>query len=74
MQFCFVQGEPCTHQCMAKSDSQVVYEEYLHSITENCITSFILIASFKAETKRNSTELSKHIWQLKDRKLNYEIT
>lgn len=31
-------------------------------------------ASFKAETKRNSTELSKHIWQLKDRKLNYEIT
>ena len=41
LQFCFVQGEPCTHQSMAKSDSQVVYEGYLYSIMENCITSFI---------------------------------
>ena len=27
---------------MAKSDSQVVYKEYFHSIIENCITSFRL--------------------------------
>ena len=31
-------------------------------------------ASFKAESKRNSTELSKHIWQLKDNSLDYAIT
>jgi hypothetical protein len=30
-------------------------------------------ASFKAEQKRNSTELSKHIWNLKDKNLNYAI-
>ena len=30
-------------------------------------------ASFEAEQKRNSTELSKHIWNLKDKNLNYAI-
>ena len=30
-------------------------------------------ASFKSKQKRNSTELSKHIWELKDNKLNYAI-
>ena len=30
-------------------------------------------ASFKSEDKRNSTELSKHIWNLKYNKLNYAI-
>lgn len=30
-------------------------------------------ASFKTETKRNATELSKHIWYLKDNNLNYAI-
>ena len=30
-------------------------------------------ASFKSKQKRNSTELSKHIWELKDNNLNYAI-
>ena len=29
--------------------------------------------SFKKETLRNATELSKHIWNLKDKNINYEI-
>ena len=28
---------------------------------------------FKSKTKQNSTELSKHIWNLKERNLNYKI-
>ena len=31
-------------------------------------------ASFRTETKRNATELSKHIWALQDRKLTYKLT
>ena len=30
-------------------------------------------ASFKSKQKRNNTELSKHIWELKDNNLNYAI-
>ena len=31
-------------------------------------------ASFRTETKRNATELSKHIWALQDRRLAYKLT
>ena len=30
--------------------------------------------SFRTQTKINSTELSTHIWELKDKEINYEIS
>jgi len=74
---------PIPGTCLSKS---VVYQATVNTkdakpdqtyvgLTENAFKTRYTnhLASFKHSSKRNNTELSKHIWTLKDRNINFSI-
>lgn len=73
---------PMEGQCLTKSiiyQATVASQESTETYIGSTATEFKSrynnhSASFRHSNKRSSTELSKHIWSLKDRSINYNLT
>ena len=61
---------PMSRNCLAKS---VIYQTTVKTSDKRPTQTYVK-ASFINLKKRNSTELSKYIWDLKDNNINYSIT